>query len=640
MWTANNSGNSVTKISPTGATTTYTGVGSEPEGIAFDGTNMWTANYGGNSVSEISPTGTITTYPGIGSEPEGIAFDGANMWVADYGSGDVTKVYLPVSGTSSNYTINTEVAPSLAISMSDYALTTGQSAMVTFAFSSSSVPTSFNAGEITAPNGTISNLATTSNPLVYTATFTPNANVSSNSNTISVNLSLATTTYAYSSYSISGFPDAIAFDGTNMWTANPAFNSVTKISPTGGMTNYTYLDASVDPTDIAFDGTNMWITNPSFNSVSKISPAGFIIATTSGLGILPTGIAFDGTNMWTANQTGNSVTKISPTGATTTYPGVGSGPHAIAFDGTNMWTTDYGGSGSVTKISPTGATTTYAVGIYPIAIAFDGTNMWAAVGNNTVDKISSTGNVIAYPGTGGDPYGIAFDGTNMWTANYASSSVTEISPSGAMTTYGGIGSEPTAIAFDGTNMWTANAGGSVTKITPPLSAVSANYTVNTVANTANNQNTQTPTAAYASAGGGFTSSTVTAEVLSQILAPSAAATAYINSLTQTGTTGTNAVPISSVATSTVSSTAISTIPTFIFTRNLTIGSTGPDVLALQEYLNNNGYSLASTGPGSPGNETDMFGDLTKAALALFQKAHGVSPSAGYFGPITRKFLNQ
>jgi len=31
----------------------YTGTGSNPKGIAFDGTNMWTANFGGNSVSKI-----------------------------------------------------------------------------------------------------------------------------------------------------------------------------------------------------------------------------------------------------------------------------------------------------------------------------------------------------------------------------------------------------------------------------------------------------------------------------------------------------------------------------------------------------------------------------------------------------------
>jgi hypothetical protein len=75
-----------------------------------------------------------------------------------------------------------------------------------------------------------------------------------------------------------------------------------------------------------------------------------------------------------------------------------------------------------------------------------------------------------------------------------------------------------------------------------------------------------------------------------------------------------------------------------FTRDLTIGSTGADVTALQVYLNTHGYVLASSGPGSPGNETAKFGALTRAALARFQKANGITPPAGYFGPKTRAYV--
>jgi hypothetical protein len=75
-----------------------------------------------------------------------------------------------------------------------------------------------------------------------------------------------------------------------------------------------------------------------------------------------------------------------------------------------------------------------------------------------------------------------------------------------------------------------------------------------------------------------------------------------------------------------------------FARNLTIGSTGNDVMALQVWLNAHGYVLASSGAGSPGNETARFGGLTKAALAKFQAAVGISPAAGYFGAKTRAYL--
>lgn len=75
-----------------------------------------------------------------------------------------------------------------------------------------------------------------------------------------------------------------------------------------------------------------------------------------------------------------------------------------------------------------------------------------------------------------------------------------------------------------------------------------------------------------------------------------------------------------------------------FFRNLTIGSTGSDVKTLQKYLNNNGFIIATSGAGSPGNETLFFGPATQAALIKFQLAKGIIPPAGFFGPITREHI--
>jgi hypothetical protein len=119
-----------------------------------------------------------------------------------------------------------------------------------------------------------------------------------------------------------------------------------------------------------------------------------------------------------------------------------------------MWTANADGN-SVTKISPTGTMTTYTgTGTFPLAIAFDGTNMWTAnYYGNSVTKISPTGTMITYTGTGTFPLAIAFDGTNMWTANADGNSVTKISPTGTMITYTGTGAGPNAIAFDGRTGW-------------------------------------------------------------------------------------------------------------------------------------------------------------------------------------------
>ena len=85
-------------------------------------------------------------------------------------------------------------------------------------------------------------------------------------------------------------------------------------------------------------------------------------------------------------------------------------------------------------------------------------------------------------------------------------------------------------------------------------------------------------------------------------------------------------------------TSANTSSLYNWTRDLTLGSKGADVKALQEFLNNNGSPVAASGVGSVGNETEYFGPMTKAALASFQSAHGITPAVGYFGPITRSYI--
>jgi streptogramin lyase len=56
-----------------------------------------------------------------------------------------------------------------------------------------------------------------------------------------------------------------------MWTANHAGNSVTRITPAGGMTTYS-LPAGSSPFGIAYDNNgNMWTANYGNSSVTKIS---------------------------------------------------------------------------------------------------------------------------------------------------------------------------------------------------------------------------------------------------------------------------------------------------------------------------------------------------------------------------------
>lgn len=69
---------------------------------------------------------------------------------------------------------------------------------------------------------------------------------------------------------------------------------------------------------------------------------------------------------------------------------------------------------------------------------------------------------------------------------------------------------------------------------------------------------------------------------------------------------------------------------YVFTTNLTIGSSGSDVVALQTYLESKGYLVMPVGVAK-----GYFGSLTQSALAKYQSAKGITPAVGYFGPITR-----
>lgn len=81
--------------------------------------------------------------------------------------------------------------------------------------------------------------------------------------------------------------------------------------------------------------------------------------------------------------------------------------------------------------------------------------------------------------------------------------------------------------------------------------------------------------------------------------------------------------------------SVTSVAVRVFKNNLTVGSLGSQVKALQEFLNARGFIVEASGPGSPGNETTRFGAATKAALIKYQKARGIAPASGYFGPKTR-----
>ena len=88
----------------------------------------------------------------------------------------------------------------------------------------------------------------------------------------------------------------------------------------------------------------------------------------------------------------------------------------------------------------------------------------------------------------------------------------------------------------------------------------------------------------------------------------------------------NASQAASLTASIAPASVVTVSSGYTFAKDLTVGSRGADVTALQNLL---GISPA----------TGYFGALTKAALIQFQLSKGITPAAGYFGAKTRGVVN-
>jgi hypothetical protein len=212
---------------------------------------------------------------------------------------------------------------------------------------------------------------------------------------------------------------------------------------------------------------------------------------------------------------------------------------------------------------------------------------------------------------------------------------------------------------------TLASGSSITVSSPSLQQLSSDVTSDFTSNTCNGSassiaisysgggtitNTITPSATLCSGSGSSGGAPITSGGGNGApvgLITSATGIAPVPVASATSTASSSTTVVSTVSTPSTSAPIVATGPTYEFVKNLAYRDTDPDVLKLQQYLNAHGFTLAESGSGSPGEETDYFGSLTYAALIKFQNAHasailapvGLTQGTGYFGPATRAFVN-
>jgi surface protein len=81
-----------------------------------------------------------------------------------------------------------------------------------------------------------------------------------------------------------------------------------------------------------------------------------------------------------------------------------------------------------------------------------------------------------------------------------------------------------------------------------------------------------------------------------------------------------------------------TITPSFFVRSLSTNMSGDDVRQLQQFLINQNKGVKAQALKAHGTTT-YFGQLTRSALIEFQSSAGISPAVGFFGPITRAYVN-
>jgi hypothetical protein len=138
--------------------------------------------YSGGTLTGFTATANPNVYTVVFTPTAGVASGSASFGVA---AGSYTDLAGNAGAGAAPLTLSYQtVAPGVAISSNAAALAAGQTATISFTFSSA--PSGFTDADVSVSGGTLSGLAATANPLVFTAQFTPDAGVAGADAVISI----------------------------------------------------------------------------------------------------------------------------------------------------------------------------------------------------------------------------------------------------------------------------------------------------------------------------------------------------------------------------------------------------------------------------------------------------------------------
>jgi hypothetical protein len=186
--------------------------------------------------------------------------------------------------------------------------------------------------------------------------------------------------------SLGDFPNGIAFDGANIWTANYG-GSVSIITPQAPYTVSTVTTGFSRPYGILYDGAHIWVADQFADALFKLDASGNITQTGT-VGANPQKPVFDGTNIWVPNFNSNSITVVQASSGNVVGTIAAdvtnqlSGPVGASFDGERVLVTNFSNSTvSVFKAADLSfiANVTTGVSTSPEGACSDGINFWVTL---------------------------------------------------------------------------------------------------------------------------------------------------------------------------------------------------------------------------------------------------------------------
>jgi YVTN family beta-propeller protein len=469
---------------------------------------------------------------------------------------------------------------------------------------------------------------------------------------------------------ITGF----AVIGTKMFASDYSLNQVQFNDIANGLSGIS-INVGTNPRGLAASSTMLYVANSGSTSVTFINTANSYATTTVNLGSgasTPWSILPLGTKLYVTDEGTSTVSIIDlANGNATSTVTVGTSPTSMVTIGGKIYVANGGTAVSVIDTNNSNAVSSINIGQSMTDIYALNGKIYTSSGSSQSVKIIDTvnGNVVSTvtPSSGNGSDYFAAIGSHLYVTsndnkvheidtNTIPAILTQLTPipstvSTSTVTYSYTASYPIGeqealhIGGDctsGVQVQASQVGNGATS-TIQISNLTTGTTYNCTTYLIDTNGTQSNTLAI----GPFTYTapvvTITQTTGSNSNGGGTSITSQVANLIAMGKTETAQAieaqwphlfgPPSQIASSTIQTST--NTPRYLFTKNFAYGMSSPDVLALQKFLNSHGFTLAVSGIGSPGKETNEFGVHTRAALSKYQASVGIVPAAGYLGPLTR-----